>query len=357
MTHSHGLARAVLFNVARVMACAFFFAVFFLCHACDLVTVSWHRSSTNYPLRGARPTVENNSELRRGKEPPKKMNATPTHGETLPPAGSFKKKKTPDFQDRMSKMSRHLLRNSCLQQLLDQKLQGTEVSTICFAIRSGPGPRFPPFPEALGSPQTASRFVLDRVRDFLLFRRHWFAIRSGPVGALRRGTAARGHCLADTKGVCHRRVTRRPCMMPTRIKRLDDCGRYHFWPRPLLARSFYHFWPSRLLAQTTFGPDRFLAVSGLCGGGAPKGGRPKISRFSLSRHNFLSFFLSWGSFRGILVVFEAPGPEMCTFGVLENLEHTPHRHTTPHTPHTHNHTQPHTTTHNHTTQRFGPKTV
>ncbi len=36
--------------------------------------------------------------------------------------------------------------------------------------------------------------------------------------------------------------------------------------------------------------------------------------FSLSRHNVLSFFLSWVSFRGILVVFEAPGPEMFTFG-------------------------------------------
>ncbi len=38
--------------------------------------------------------------------------------------------------------------------------------------------------------------------------------------------------------------------------------------------------------------------------------------FSLSRHNVLSFFLSWGSFRGILAVFEAPGPEIFTFGVL-----------------------------------------
>ena len=44
-------------------------------------------------------------------------------------------------------------------------------------------------------------------------------------------------------------------------------------------------------------------------GGAPKGGRPKISRFfPLLRHNFLSSFSLLGSFRGILVVFEAPGP-------------------------------------------------
>ena len=53
-------------------------------------------------------------------------------------------------------------------------------------------------------------------------------------------------------------------------------------------------------------------------GGAQKGGWPKISRFFFpsSRHNFLSSFALLGSLRGILVVFEAPGPEMCTFGVL-----------------------------------------
>ena len=45
-------------------------------------------------------------------------------------------------------------------------------------------------------------------------------------------------------------------------------------------------------------------------GAAPKGGGPKISRFfSLSRPHFhyFSLFL-WGSSRGILVLFEAPGP-------------------------------------------------
>ena len=43
--------------------------------------------------------------------------------------------------------------------------------------------------------------------------------------------------------------------------------------------------------------------------GAPKGGGPKISRFFffLSTFFFLSS-LSWGSSRGILVVFVAPGP-------------------------------------------------
>ena len=39
---------------------------------------------------------------------------------------------------------------------------------------------------------------------------------------------------------------------------------------------------------------------------------PKNSRFlSLSRHMFLSFFLSWGSFRGILVVFQSAGALKC----------------------------------------------
>ena len=33
--------------------------------------------------------------------------------------------------------------------------------------------------------------------------------------------------------------------------------------------------------------------------------------FSLSLHNFHSFFFSWGSFRPILVVFEAPGTLKC----------------------------------------------
>ena len=42
---------------------------------------------------------------------------------------------------------------------------------------------------------------------------------------------------------------------------------------------------------------------------APKGGGPKFRAFfPSSRHNFLSSFSLWGSSRGILVVFEAPGP-------------------------------------------------
>ena len=44
-------------------------------------------------------------------------------------------------------------------------------------------------------------------------------------------------------------------------------------------------------------------------GGGPKGGGPKAGAFfSLSRHKVRSFLPSlWGSSRGILVVFEAPG--------------------------------------------------
>ena len=44
-------------------------------------------------------------------------------------------------------------------------------------------------------------------------------------------------------------------------------------------------------------------------GGGPKGGRPKISRFFFPSPatKFVLFFPLWGSSRGILVVFEAPG--------------------------------------------------
>ena len=45
-------------------------------------------------------------------------------------------------------------------------------------------------------------------------------------------------------------------------------------------------------------------------GGRPKGGGPKISRFFFPSPATIFFLssLSLGSFRGILVVFEAPGP-------------------------------------------------
>ena len=44
--------------------------------------------------------------------------------------------------------------------------------------------------------------------------------------------------------------------------------------------------------------------------GGPKGGGPKISRFFFPSPAtvFILSSLSWGSFCGILVVFEAPGP-------------------------------------------------
>ena len=52
--------------------------------------------------------------------------------------------------------------------------------------------------------------------------------------------------------------------------------------------------------------------------GGPEGGRPKVSRFfSISPPLFRSLCLSLGSPSvEFLVVFEASGPEMCTFGVL-----------------------------------------
>ena len=72
-------------------------------------------------------------------------------------------------------------------------------------------------------------------------------------------------------------------------------------------------------------------------GGATKGGGPKFRAFLSFRHNiFFLSSLSWGS-SWILAVFEAPGPEMCTFG---------HHNTT--TPQHHNTTTPHEH------RRFGP---
>ena len=58
------------------------------------------------------------------------------------------------------------------------------------------------------------------------------------------------------------------------------------------------------------GPKGRAPQRGGSKGGGPKAGGPKISRFfSLSRLHFGSFSLSlWGSYRGNLVVFEAPGP-------------------------------------------------
>ena len=55
-------------------------------------------------------------------------------------------------------------------------------------------------------------------------------------------------------------------------------------------------------------------------GVAPKGGvgGPKFRAFFPSPAPIFVLFLSlWVSSRGILVVFEAPGPEMCTFGAPE----------------------------------------
>ena len=49
----------------------------------------------------------------------------------------------------------------------------------------------------------------------------------------------------------------------------------------------------------------------------PKGGCRRVGApkkvFSLSRHKIRSL---WGSSRGIMVVFEAPGAQVCTFGVV-----------------------------------------
>ena len=82
-------------------------------------------------------------------------------------------------------------------------------------------------------------------------------------------------------------------------------GQHQLWPAPTWSDFVF------------FGVE---ACPGRVGwGGGPWGsegwGAQNFVLFSLPPQ--FSFFLpSWGSSRGILVVFEAPGPQMCTFGVL-----------------------------------------
>ena len=53
------------------------------------------------------------------------------------------------------------------------------------------------------------------------------------------------------------------------------------------------------------------------GGGGPKGWAQNFALlFPSPAVKFVLFFPLWGSSRGILVVFEAPGRSVCTFGVL-----------------------------------------
>ena len=82
--------------------------------------------------------------------------------------------------------------------------------------------------------------------------------------------------------------------------------------------------PRRVGAQTQkkwgpegWGPEGWGPEGWEPEGWAPEGGGPKISSFFPSpATKFVLFFPLWASSRGILVVFEAPGPELCEFGVL-----------------------------------------
>ena len=74
--------------------------------------------------------------------------------------------------------------------------------------------------------------------------------------------------------------------------------------------------------------------------------------FSLSRPIFALFVFLWGSARGMLVVFEAPGGVKCArlefSGCRVKPRHNTHRTHSTHTTHTHTHTH-HTHTHTHST--------
>ena len=98
-------------------------------------------------------------------------------------------------------------------------------------------------------------------------------------------------------------------------------GRYHFWPRRLLARSFYHFWPRPLLAQTALWPFPACAKVGPEGWGpegwGPEGWRPKFRAFFPSPATiFFLSSLSWRSFRGILAAVQGRGPPKVRVWVL-----------------------------------------
>ena len=108
-------------------------------------------------------------------------------------------------------------------------------------------------------------------------------------------------------------------LWPTLIDRL--------WPKlgPTLANLLFQYFPvfTTWKNKHPFGPCEapkgvppkgVLPKGGAPKGGAPKGGPrrvggPKFRAFlSLSRHHFALFVSIWVSARGILVVFEAPGP-------------------------------------------------
>ena len=85
-------------------------------------------------------------------------------------------------------------------------------------------------------------------------------------------------------------------------------GQNQFWPKPILANPI---WANPIWANPI--------LDLVCHGGAPKGGErkvgprkggwPNISRFFPSPATIFALFVSlWGSSRGFLVVFEAPGP-------------------------------------------------
>ena len=98
-------------------------------------------------------------------------------------------------------------------------------------------------------------------------------------------------------------------------------GRYHFWPRRLLTRSFYHFWPRPLLAQTALWPFPACAKVGPRRVGPrrvrPRRVAPEISRFFPSPATiFFLSSLSWRSFRGILTAVQGRGPPKVRVWVL-----------------------------------------
>ena len=97
----------------------------------------------------------------------------------------------------------------------------------------------------------------------------------------------------------------------------------YFCSDRLWSKKFDRFWPSIFdrLWPNLLWPEWVVQSSGApkggTNGGAPKGGGgPKFrASSSLSRHRFALFVSLWRSSRGILVVFEVPGPSNVHFRI------------------------------------------
>ena len=85
------------------------------------------------------------------------------------------------------------------------------------------------------------------------------------------------------------------------------------WPQRVSAQTKKKFWPSFLPQIDVVVVSQSVAPKGR---GLQGWEGPKLRVFFPFPATVSLFVSLWGSSRGILVVFEAPGSQICTFGVL-----------------------------------------